>query len=192
MPPDFAHAHIWWKQLCDINYVKEPTSLLAKSREKSRWSARQYKPAATCIFGWWGLRVTVIKLTFRHPGRPGDCQISNNNNNNSYYEPKVALLSPDPTCLVGPPGEVPASVHTMGLPGKVPFARESPGKRDPMWTRGLKMNWHAHSWNKHVALAKGSAILVPLSIKAIGNLTLTHDHENKNESRGKGRFSPYM
>ena len=30
---------------------------------------RQYKPAA--ILGWRGLRVTVIKLTFRHPGRPG-------------------------------------------------------------------------------------------------------------------------
>ena len=28
-----------------------------------------YKPAT--IFGWWGLRVTVIKLTVcRHPGRP--------------------------------------------------------------------------------------------------------------------------
>ena len=51
----FAHAHIWWKQLRDIN-----------------------------------------------------------------YEPKVALSSPDPTSLVGSPGEVPASVHTMGLPGKVP------------------------------------------------------------------------
>ena len=42
------------------------------------------------------------------------------------YEPKVALSSPDPTSLVG---EVPASVHTMGLPGKVPLAGESPGKR---------------------------------------------------------------
>ena len=42
---------------------------------------RQYKPAA--ILGWRGLRVTVIKLTFRHPGRPGDCQINNNNNNNN-------------------------------------------------------------------------------------------------------------
>ena len=37
------------------------------------------------LFGWWGLRVTVIKLTFRHPGRPGDCQIINNNNNNNLF-----------------------------------------------------------------------------------------------------------
>ena len=42
---------------------------------------RQYKPAA--ILGWRGLRVTVIKLTFHHPGRPGDCQINSNNNNNN-------------------------------------------------------------------------------------------------------------
>ena len=68
----FAHAHIWWKQLRDIN-----------------------------------------------------------------YEPKVALSSPDPTSLVGSPGEVPASVHTMRLPGKVPLAGESPGKRDLMWTQGI-------------------------------------------------------
>ena len=53
-------------------------------------------------------------------------------------------LSPDPTCLVGPPGEVPASVHTMGLPGKVPFAGESHGKRDPMWTRGLSDKWQVY------------------------------------------------
>ena len=48
------------------------------------------------------------------------------------YEPKVALSSPDPTSLAGSPGEVPASVHTMGLPGKV-----GPGKRDLMWTQGI-------------------------------------------------------
>ena len=30
-----------------------------------------------------GLRVTVIKLTFHHPGRPGDCHIINNNNDNN-------------------------------------------------------------------------------------------------------------
>ena len=60
-------------------HVKEPTSLLAKSRRNPGEVARQHKPAA--IFGWWGLRVTVMKLTFRHPGRPGDCQIINNNNN---------------------------------------------------------------------------------------------------------------
>ena len=35
------------------------------------------------VFGWWSLRVTVIKLTFRHPGRPGDCQIINTNTNNT-------------------------------------------------------------------------------------------------------------
>ena len=37
-----------------------------------KWSDRQ--TAATCIPGWRGLRVTVIKLKCRHPGRPGDCQ----------------------------------------------------------------------------------------------------------------------
>ena len=58
-------------------HVKEPTSLLAKSRRNPGEVVRQYKPAA--ILGWRGLRVTVIKLTFRHPGRPGDCQINNNN-----------------------------------------------------------------------------------------------------------------
>ena len=71
VPPQFAHAHIWWKQLRDIN-----------------------------------------------------------------YKPKVALSSPDPTSLVGSPGEVPASVHTMGLPGEVLLAGESPGKRDLMWMQG--------------------------------------------------------
>ena len=48
------------------------------------------------------------------------------------YEPKVALPSPDPTCLVGPPGEVPASVRNMGLPGKVPLSGTFPGKWDPV------------------------------------------------------------
>ena len=52
------------------------------------------------------------------------------------YEPKVAILSPDPTCLVGSPGEVPASVHTMGLPGKVPLSGTFPGKQDLVWTQG--------------------------------------------------------
>ena len=47
------------------------------------------------------------------------------------------ILSPDPTCLVGPPGEVSASVYTMGLPGKVPLSRTFPGKRDLVWTRGV-------------------------------------------------------
>ena len=58
-------------------HVKEPTSLLAKEQGEIpvHEVVRQYKPAA--ILGWRGLRVTVIKLTFRHPGKPGDCQINN-------------------------------------------------------------------------------------------------------------------
>ena len=47
------------------------------------------------------------------------------------------ILSPDPTCLVGPPGDVPASVHTMVLPGKVPLSGTFPSKRDLVWTRGV-------------------------------------------------------
>ena len=35
------------------------------------------------------------------------------------YEPEVAFPSKNPTCLAGAPGEVPANVHTMCLPGKV-------------------------------------------------------------------------
>ena len=59
-------------------HVKEPTSLLTKSREKSRWSGQTVQTGSYIRV----LRVTVIKLTFRHPGRPGDIQITNNNNNN--------------------------------------------------------------------------------------------------------------
>ena len=59
--------------LCDFSKYLKDVQHLAEV-------ARQHKPAA--IFGWWGLQVTVIKLTFRHPGRPGDCQIINNINNN--------------------------------------------------------------------------------------------------------------
>ena len=45
--------------------VKLLTWLLAKSREipVKTEVARQYKPAA--LFGWWGQRVTVIKLAIR-------------------------------------------------------------------------------------------------------------------------------
>ena len=58
-------------------HVKEPTSLLAKSREKSRWSGQTAQT---------GSYIRVVRptghsyITFRHPGRPGDCQIINNNN----------------------------------------------------------------------------------------------------------------
>ena len=60
----------------------------------------------------------------------------------SITSPRSLSPLPDPTCLVGPgrchtslvgpPGEVTASVHTMGLPGKVPLSGTSPGKRDPI------------------------------------------------------------
>ena len=60
----------------NFNSRKEQGEILVK------WSDRT-KPAA--ILGWRGLRVTVIKLTFHHPGRPGDCQINNNNNNNIIF-----------------------------------------------------------------------------------------------------------
>ena len=61
-------------------HVKEPTSLLAKSREKSRWSGQTAQTGSYIRV----VRPTghFIKLTFRHPGRPGDCQIINDNNNN--------------------------------------------------------------------------------------------------------------
>ena len=46
------------------------------------------------------------------------------------YGPKVALPSPDPTCLVGPwwdhREKSQVSVHPMGLPGKVPLSGTSP------------------------------------------------------------------
>ena len=51
-------------------HVKEPTSLLAKSRENSRWSGQTVQ---TGSYTWVErpIRVTFLKLTFRHPGRPG-------------------------------------------------------------------------------------------------------------------------
>ena len=44
--------------------------------------------------------------------------------------PKVAISSPNPTWSVGSSGEVPASVHTMGLPGKVPLSGTLSERRD--------------------------------------------------------------
>ena len=40
----------------------------------------------------------VIKLTFLHPGRPRDCQISNNNNNDMTASFFVLFLCP--VCIV--------------------------------------------------------------------------------------------
>ena len=57
---------------------------------------------------------------------------------------KVAISSPNPTWSLGSPGEVPASVHTMGLPGKVLPSGTFPAKRDPVRTGCLTL-W-ASAW----------------------------------------------
>ena len=44
----------------------------------------------------------------------------------SITSPKVDFRPRNPTCLVGTRGQVPASVHTMWLPGKVPLGGLSP------------------------------------------------------------------
>ena len=55
----------------------------------------------------------------------------------SITSPKVDFRPRNPTCLVGTRGQVPASVHTMWLPGKVPLGGTFPAKRGPVWTGGL-------------------------------------------------------
>ena len=58
-----------------------------------KWSGSTKQAA---ILGWRGLQVTVIKLTFCHPGRPGDCQINNNKKKKSSvgYFQSVHLFYP--------------------------------------------------------------------------------------------------
>ena len=54
----------------------------------------------------------------------------------SITSPKFDFRPRNPTCLVGTRGQVPASVHTMWLPGKVPLGGTFPAKRGPVWTGG--------------------------------------------------------
>ena len=55
----------------------------------------------------------------------------------SITSPKVDFRPRNPTCLVGTRWQVPASVHMMWLPGKVPLGGTFPAKRGPVWTGGL-------------------------------------------------------
>ena len=58
-------------------HVKEPTSLLTKSREKSGEVASQTGQTS--------------RLYFRHPGRPGDCQINNDTSNMLWLKPLLDM-----------------------------------------------------------------------------------------------------
>ena len=72
----------WRSFVKDIPFACK-TMLVTSNKEQKilvEWSHTQ----TTEILGWWCRWVTVIKLTFCHPGRPGDCRNIDNFDACSY------------------------------------------------------------------------------------------------------------
>ena len=80
--------------------------------------------------GWSTSRLCVGHISRMRTFDENSCAISITSSR-SYFVPAPSL---HPTSLAGTPGEVPASVHTMWLPGKVPLGGTFPVKRDLVWT----------------------------------------------------------
>ena len=59
----------------------------------------------------------------------------------SITSPRVDFRPRNPTCLVGTPEEVPASVHTMWLPGKVPLALSGTPSERGVWNTRLGITY---------------------------------------------------
>ena len=53
---------------------------------------------------------------------------------------------PNPRCFAGPRGQVPSSVQTTDLPGKVLISRTFPDNQDLVWTQGHSKNKCYRIW----------------------------------------------